>query len=226
MKKYLVLTLFMCALYGAEEENGPTLHVPIDKEKVIENSPDKSSPSSLKNMHGHDILEFRAGYFFFTEAYAGKIYGPGTVSLEVENNYWFLSWASGWINFNFTWGSGSPPSTAVSTHMNISCLSGGAKAFLPIDTDQIYRLYLGAGLSAAIIMTKDETAYLPTNLVRFSPGIAVKSGLLICPYKRLAIDLFFDYYFLPTSRSIDLSFYQSLTDVGGFRAGLGLGYLF
>jgi hypothetical protein len=175
--------------------------------------------------------ELRAGYFYFIDENAREIYDNGTIDLEIENNIWWTHYNSFWVNFNFIWANGQSELFLTASNVNIATLSGGIKGFFPIKSSYIEALqpyyidevevYLGVGFAAAIIWTNDQTAFLPNQTVRFSPGVAAKFGFLIHLGKNFFLDPFFDYYYQPTTTR-----QNNTVDIGGFRTGAGIGYLF
>lgn len=177
------------------------------------------------NLTHRDLLEFRASYFFFTLQNPRNVYGTSLFSLEAENNYWFWKATSVFANFNFTWDAGKTVALNTPSQMYIPTLSAGVKEFFPITEKDLF-VYLGIGLSVAIPYTVDSSNHLDTYTTRFSPGLVGKSGFLWMVKPRIAFDFFFDYYLQPTTKKMNSSFGGSLTDIGGFRTGGGVGYLF
>ena len=170
-------------------------------------------------------LQARAGYFLFTKEANRKIFDTGSVDLELEYNWRFFSHTSLFLNGNFTWDNGYTVGFKTPTTIYLPTFSFGLKQFFNFFTPQVQG-YLGFGAVAAIPMTQDHSPYIPTDTVRFSPGILWKSGILFYLPVRWTLDLFFDYYLSPVGRRIDLPWLQQITDVGGFRTGLGLGVEF
>lgn len=172
-----------------------------------------------------NILEFRSGYFRFDNSTARDIYGNGTITLELENNYKFKPRVSLWGNFNASWKKGSSLNVDNPTHLYLYTLSVGPKFFLTINKTWL-DLYLGAGLSGAYLHLRDDTSYLPDTTKRLSAGIVGKTGFLISLNKAWILDLFFDYYYQPVSTRQSSSLTKSTLNIGGFRTGAGIGYRF
>ena len=179
-----------------------------------------------------NLFEARGSYFFFTQQNPRNIFGTSLYSVELEDNYWFKNTTSVFVNANMTWAEGSTLFFNTRTDMIIPTLSLGVKEFFYVPGSE-FSAYLGVGLSFALPYSHNYYEYAPADMVRFSPGLVFKSGFLVIPRTRLSrkminfiADIFFDYYLQPTTQEIHASFGQSLIDVGGFRTGGGLGFLF
>ena len=156
----------------------------------------------------------------------------GLVSIVLEDNYWFKKTTSVFVNGNMTWSKGETPFFYTGTDLYLPTFSVGIKEFFYFPATDIFT-YLGIGLSFCIPYTHNYYAYSSPDIVRFSPGLVFKTGFLITSKSRILrklpnviLDLFFDYYVQPTTQIMNASFQQSLIDIGGFRTGGGLGYLF
>ena len=198
MKKYLFLFLFQAVF--------------VYSERVLDFS-------------CHELGEIRGGIFFFTNELNRDVYDSAIPFLELEGNHFFSSKYSAWGNAGVVWSSGKTKTFLTLTKMNITTVSIGMKRFVPISTKDI-KFYVGAGLSFAVANTRFNSDYMSETMTRISPGIVGKLGFLFQRESNIFLDIFFDYYFQPTLKSVPGSFYQQFTDLGGFRTGLGIGYLF
>jgi hypothetical protein len=179
----------------------------------------------IMDLKGHDYLEFRAGEFFFTDKNNRATYGSEIITLEVEDNHFFSSKYSIWGNVNTAWNSGATVSFSTPTDMSITILSIGGKRFFPVTQKEI-KLYLGIGLTAGVAHTTNNADYLADTMTRFTPGVVGKFGFIAQHKSNFTFDLFFDYYIQPTLKSMNASFFDKVTDVGGFHTGVGIGYIF
>lgn len=173
----------------------------------------------------HDMLTIRAGNFFFTSSTARQTYGSEIIDLEVENNFWFFSKWSFWQNYNIVWNSGRNANLNSYTSMNISTISIGIKKFFKFPRVPIH-LYLGAGPTLQIANSTISSPYLPSNTTKVGGGVVGKFGFLFQSPQNIMIDAFFDYYYQPTGRVVNADNLSNWNDIGGFRAGGGIGYLF
>lgn len=123
------------------------------------------------------------------------------------------------------WASGKTRALADSSHITITTTSVGIQEFFPFRRDRL-KPYLGFGMTIAYVRTKDETDYLPQKMVRWSLGCVGKLGIFFQFSQRIFGDLFFDYYYQPTSARKNGSFPNDFVDLGGGRIGWGMGYRF
>lgn len=179
----------------------------------------------IMDLKDHDLLEFRAGEFFFTSENNRAVYSAGIITLELEDNHFLSSKYSLWGNLNVAWSKGQTPTFNTPTHMDIAIFSFGGKRFFKVTPREV-KFYLGIGLTAAIAHNTSDSEYLADTMTRFSPGAVGKIGFLFQHPSNFVFDIFFDYYIQPTLKSMNGAFYQKITDVGGFHTGAGIGYLF
>ena len=198
MKKFLVLLTVASYIFAAQE-----------------------APNEYKDgLKGRDLLVGRAGYFFFTDGTNREVWDNGTIDVELENNYWYTNRYSTFQNINFIWRDGTSSfNTPVS--INMATISLGIKQFFPIIKDY-FNAYLGFGFTCGLVWTNNESNFIPNHNFWASPGIVGKSGLVFFTERAIMFDLFFDVYYQP----IWTSALDSYTDMGGFKTGLGIGYLF
>ena len=166
-------------------------------------------------------LQIRAGYFQFTSQSAQKIYGSGAPDIELEGSIKMYPNLSVWSNLNYVWKTGHSTAFADAAHLDLGTLSIGLNLLIPFEWSSIY---LGLGISGAYVHTKDHTSYLPTTTSKLGVGGVAKFGILIPCIRHFFLNPFFDYYYQPI-RTRDSARYSSI-DLGGFRAGIGIGYSF
>ncbi|MCH9617265.1 MAG: hypothetical protein SP4CHLAM5_07890 [Chlamydiia bacterium] len=181
--------------------------------------------SRIMDLKGHDFLEFRAGEFFFTQQSNRDTYGSEIITLEVEDNHFLSSKYSVWGNVNVAWSSGKTRYFETPTDMSITIVSIGGKRFVPVTQKEI-KFYLGVGITAGVANTTCQNPYLSDTMTRFSPGVVGKFGFIAQHKSNFAFDLFFDYYIQPTLKNLNGSFFDKATEIGGFHAGVGIGYIF
>ncbi len=174
---------------------------------------------------GHDALQFRAAYFFFTEKSPRDVYSNQILSLEVENGYWFFPKWSFWQNVNVIWNNGRT-SLNNATDMNVTTISFGLKKYFPLFNTSL-QWYLGVGPTIEIAnSTISGTPYLPRSTTEVGGGVVGKAGLFLQFTSNVIIDGFFDYYYEPIPQKVNSQLFGNWTDIGGFHAGAGIGYLF
>lgn len=167
----------------------------------------------------------RAGYFFFSNSDARKIYDQGAPTLELEYKYWFLPRYAVWTNLNVIWASGKTKALSSTSHITMTTTSVGVQEFFPCRRGRL-KPYVGFGMTIAYVRTKDHTDYLPQTTVRWSLGCVGKLGALFLFSERIFGDFFFDYYYQPTRTRKSGSFSDDFIDLGGGRIGWATGYRF
>ena len=169
---------------------------------------------------GLNLLGARAAYFFFTDGTNREVWDNGSIDLEIENNYWFANYYSTFQNINFIFKDGDS-TFGTPVRINMATISLGVKEFFPIGQDALIA-YLGFGLTCGLVWANNQSQFIPNQDFWASPGIVGKSGLLLIPMCQVVIDLFFDVYYQPIWTSAS----DSYADMGGFRTGGGICYLF
>ena len=169
---------------------------------------------------GRDLLVGRGAYFFFTDGTNREIWDDGTIDLEIENTYWFTNYYSTFQNINFIWKDGAS-SFGTPVSIDMATISIGVKEFFSI-VPSLLNGYLGFGFTCGLVWTNNKSEFIPNHYFWASPGIVGKSGLILFAKSKVSIDIFFDAYYQP----IWSGALNSYTDMGGFRTGVGMGYLF
>ena len=177
------------------------------------------------NHHGHNLLQARAAYFYFTEKSPRDVYGNQICSIEVENGYWFFPRWSFWQNVNVIWNDGKSY-LGNPTNMTVTTISFGLKKYFPLYSTSM-KWYLGVGPTIEIATASiSDTPYLPNNNTEVGGGVVGKAGVLLQFTNNVVIDGFFDYYYEPIPQNVNSQNLDNWTDIGGFHAGAGIGYLF
>lgn len=176
-------------------------------------------PMCLIGVEG--ALEVRGGYFHFSNSTAREIYGKGTSDVELEGIFLVNRYFNPWVNANYIWKKGETEALSSKTDLKMGMFGFGTKFFFPYRN--IKQFYLGVGPCCAYLQINDHSSFVPGKTVRWGGGVVGKSGLLFSN-RRLFLDLFFDYYYLPIRTRPSAS--KNSIDLGGFRVGGGLGSIF
>lgn len=168
-------------------------------------------------------IEARSGFFYFQDDLPRKIYGQGCLDLEIEGSYFLKKKLSIWANFDYNFASGSSLELSHATHLTMLCLSVGPKAYLFALDKHPFNPYLGVGVAGVFLKTTDDSPYVQKHLSRYKAAGVIKSGIFVCKGS-ICIDLFFDY--LITSIKAEASGVKNPVNMGGFKTGIGMGYLF
>lgn len=177
-------------------------------------------PLSLFALEGD--LQVRGGYFRFANHTARKIYHQGAPDVELQGDFFIQTFCNPWINVNYVWREGRSIPLSDKTKLKLATMSIGNNMQFPFFTPHL-KFYLGVGLSTAYLHLHDYSNHLPEHTHRWSIGVVGKSGFFTS-FNHFLLNLFFDYYYQPVRTSSTLS--ERQLNVGGFRTGLGLGYLF
>ncbi|HEX4839347.1 MAG TPA: hypothetical protein VFU89_02770 [Rhabdochlamydiaceae bacterium] len=176
-------------------------------------------PMCLFGVEG--ALEVRGGYFRFANSTAREIYGGGAPDVELEGIFFVNRYLNPWINANYIWKGGKTEALSSRTDLKMGVFSFGTKFFFPYKAAK--RFYLGVGPCAGYLQIHDHSSFVPRKTVRWGGGVVGKSGLFF-GNRKLFLDLFFDYYYLPIRTRSSVS--ENSIDLGGFRIGAGLGSFF
>lgn len=168
-------------------------------------------------------IEGRAGAFYFQDHLPRSIYGNTTLDLEAEGGLFFKDKIAVWANFNYNFASGSSLELFHKTHLTLLSLSVGPKFYMFGIDRRLFNPYLGIGVAGTFLKTSDHSPYVEKHLHRYRFAGVAKSGFLICK-NSICIDLFFDYY-ICNSQGL-ASAVKNPVNIGGFKTGLGMGYLF
>ena len=169
------------------------------------------------------MIEGRGGFFYFQDNLPRKIYGQGCLDLEAEGSIFFKKNLGAWLNFNYNFASGNSIELQNKTSLTMLSLSLGPKAYLFAQEKHLFNPYLGIGVLGLLVKTSDHSPYLPQLTTRYKIGGVAKSGIFMIKGS-ICLDLFFDYY-ISNIRSI-ASAEKNPINMGGFKTGLGMGYVF
>lgn len=158
--------------------------------------------------------ELRAGAFFPLSPRVQNIYGHGWIEGEAEYNYEFVRHWQVWGNAGYSFQDGHTHHHRA--HIQIIPVSTGLKYVF--FTDKI-RPYLGLGLCYTFLHLRNF-GYYGQRVYKNRFGWVAKSGVYFDLPRHFLLDLFLDFYDQNTH------FRHGPIHIGGFRAGLGLGYSF
>ena len=162
-------------------------------------------------------VQFRVGHFRPSSHLFRSIYQKGGIEYEGELNYEYVQNNSLWLNANRFERSGLTPDDQ-ETKIQLTPLSGGIKQFIPFS--QSITLYLGAGSCCTFIHVKGKSLFLDERDHKHSWGFVAKSGIMLLLSKNCFVEAFADYYYT------ELTFDDAKRNLGGLRAGVGIGLVF
>lgn len=166
------------------------------------------------------LLQLRAGYFYPASPIMRNIYHHGGAELEAEAGLYLYRNVNAWVNFNYFHRHGRSFGLCNSTTVNMYPLSFGLKYDIHL-TDRV-ALYLGAGASCSFIGIRDNSPFgfhrSRNSNTRW--GAVGKSGFLFHLTDHLFMDVFADGYYTRAK------LVGTMHNIGGLRAGVGLGVSF
>lgn len=169
--------------------------------------------SSLAAME--NSVELRAAAFLPSASLFRNIYGQTGVDYELEYG---LRWASPWGAWaNLAWypKQGHSIGLDCSTRINLLNFSSGIRGYY--DFNPNVAGYAGIGPSLTGVWIKNEGFCGHERASKLVFGGIVKVGVYANIYKALFVDLFVDYLYAPAT-------FESYVNLGGLKAGVGLGF--
>lgn len=166
-------------------------------------------------------LEARIGYFLPEDKLMRKVYNDGGIEGEVEGGYRVIKELRAWMNFSAFYKKGHSEGLHTPTSIQIYPLSIGVKYQLNLFKSAFF--YLGIGPSNSWVIISDHSPYVKQRVVKNGWGVVAKSGLIYYFSKHILLDIFADYAYTKIN-SISYQGIQSQSlNIGGLRAGIGLG---
>lgn len=162
-------------------------------------------------------IQFRVGHFRPNSHLFRNIYHNGGIEYEGELNYEYNPGNTLWLNINSFERSGMTD-TNEETKIQLRPLSAGLKQLIPFSS--CLNLYLGLGSCCTFAHVKGKSLFLDERDHKHSWGLVAKSGILVLLSKSIFVDLFADYYYT------EIIFDEQKRNLGGLRAGVGVGLLF
>jgi len=169
----------------------------------------------------------RAAAFIPSNSKFQQIYGNVGTSLQAEEA---RTWRDHrnlevWGNAEWIFMDGKPRQRCGTTDINILNISFGFKAIGNVYRDSIF-LYAGIGPDIGIVFIENKMnccsgcgIKYKENVCKAGIGGIIKTGCQVLFTSYLYLDLFVDYLYLPVH-------FNSVIDVGGCKAGGGLGARF
>lgn len=170
--------------------------------------------------------ELRAGYFYPTSNLLRKIYHYGGVEGEIESTGAIDEDWQGWGNVGYFARKGRSLGLGDKTRVSIVPISAGVKYLLwPCEC---IRPYVGAGIAYTYLNTWDDSDFVRRHVKKGTIGFVIKSGAYVDLSCNFFLDCFLDYYYqrMNFHSDPDAGVQRHSVDVGGFKAGVGLGYAF
>lgn len=162
-------------------------------------------------------IQFRVGHFRPSSHLFRNIYGQGGIEYQAELNYEYVPGNTIWLNINGFERDGITPDNQ-QTKIQLHPLSGGIKQLIPFSSS--INPYLGLGSTCTFIHGKGKSLFLDERDHKHTWGVVGKSGILVLLSSYFFVDIFADYYYT------EIIFDEQKRNVGGLRAGVGIGLLF
>jgi hypothetical protein len=163
-------------------------------------------------------VQIRGGAFVPTDKTLRQIYRRGGFELEGEGNISLSEHSTAFFNVNYFSRQGKSLGLQSTTIINLCPLSIGAKYNMPVAGN--VDAYVGLGAVCTLLRLHDQSIYVQQFLQDNGWGMVTKTGLLCTVGESFFIDLYADYYL---SR---VALHGTRRNIGGLRAGLGLGCRF
>lgn len=162
-------------------------------------------------------LEFRSAAFFPSSKLFRDIYEEVGANYQLQAATKVWECVEFWSNFDWFSKHGRSVGCHDSTRVNIANISLGLNFVYPLDC--YYSLYIGCGPNVSTVWLKNKSRCERERLTRTTLGGIFKTGLYITLTDCLFLDLFVDYLYQPTN-------FHTHVNIGGFKSGLGIGFIF
>ncbi|SRR5581483_4223702 len=169
-------------------------------------------------------MQVRGGFFYPASSEASNIYKKGGSEYETESSVRLYNHLNFWVNFNYFQRHGFSRGRHDPTSIHLYPLSGGLKYAVPVDDD--VSVYIGVGPSYTWANIHDEAPDLKRHIHRREWGAVSKLGLTYFFVRHFFLDVYADYYYTRISGVHESGALTHSVDVGGLRAGLGVGASF
>lgn len=161
-------------------------------------------------------LQIRGAAFFPSSERYREIYSKVGGSLQVEYANRFQRFVEGWANLDWTYRRGRSIGFHQNTTVNILACSIGFKLIFPCGC---FAPYLGIGPSIAGVWLQNNTDLSDREVSKAAYGGLAKVGFYLFLNERVFLDVFVDYLYIRAN-------FQKHINVGGVKAGAGIGYRF
>lgn len=162
-------------------------------------------------------IQFRVGHFRPSSHLFRNIYHNGGIEYEGELNYEYVPNNTLWLNINSFERKGVTENDE-ETKIQLHPVSGGIKQLIPFSS--YMNFYIGLGSCCTFMQVKGKSLFLDEREHKHSWGFVGKSGIMLLLSKSFFVDLFADYYYT------QITFDEQKRNLGGLRAGIGVGLLF
>lgn len=172
---------------------------------------EEESPADheLKN-----TFQVRVDAFFPASHRFRDIYGTVAPTYEIEASRKLNSFIDGWVNFDWFFKHGE---AGCHTPTKITVANGSFGIKFPFKISTHVKFYVGLGPTFAGVWLHNKSHCNHEHVSKFSFGGIAKSGFIFSINKHVFFDLFADYFYQPVH-------FKNHVNLGGLRAGLGLGY--
>lgn len=190
---------------------------------------DEFAPCSTSCCMPKTLLEFKAGYFFFSDSKMRKVYDKGGYDLQLCASYPLWQPACRWtlkiygaVEYLQCWGhsiNGHQTTSVWSVPINVG--------LMPVYTinDQM-QYYFAVGPRFFNINQTNHSSYIYKNQSRNNFGFFANTGFHYVLCNHIVIDVFGEYSYAKMHFHDGCDFYTRNIQVGGFTFGAGIGYEF
>ncbi len=197
---------------------------------ALEDSYNELTQENLPCCSSQPSVEFKMGYFIFTDSKMRRIYDRGGLDLQLCGSLplcnlscsWTLNAYSAIEYFHCT---GKSINGHQSTSLWSMPINIGLKPIYEIHNHLQY--YFAIGPRYLYIHQHNHSCYVYQNKSRNTLGLFVNTGFNYSPCDRLTLDLFGEYTYAKAHlHSRKFRVYTRNIQVGGFTLGAGIGYNF
>jgi len=184
-----------------------------------------SPPKACEQTKYPPLLEFKAGYFFFSSSKLRKIYPSGGIDLQLTGTYPIWKWLQIYGSVEYLTRHGKILQGGQSTKIWQLPINLGLQPVVVICPKVHY--YLTLGPRYFFVHQHNHSPYLDKVVVHNGVGGFVNTGFHFFPIRHLVVDVFGEYsykrmHFHAHKTNVD----GQTVQVGGFSFGAGLGYAF
>ena len=174
-------------------------------------------------------LEFKPGYFYFTDADMREFFDNGGFSFRGETGCKLWGPLTVWVDGGYFQKKGEAIGGTEKLEIKLASITLGLKLIHYFHKS--VAIYAGAGPRLVMMMLKNHSEHVNEEDNEFGIGGGFDAGIWIFPLpnaaRNLFFDLFVDYSWKKMSITPDpISSYDHDVDVSGLTAGLGIGFRF
>lgn len=172
------------------------------------------SIDTLRALEVANSVEVRSSAFFHSSKLLRRIYGQASGCYGIEATTKIDCYPDIWADIDFFYKHGHSIGSHIPTRLSIVNVSLGIK--FPFCLTHEISAYVGLGPSLARVWIKNEGH---SRVTKLAPGGIAKVGVAYTFCSHFFVDLFVDLLYQP------VTFHRNL-DMGGIKAGIGLGGCF